>query len=193
MVNIFGDNGSNSSVGLPKNMKLLQKVKVTKGKYEPHYDQIQESYKLGFTPYRVHHNKNGTFVSPVRIYDDSIYVLDDSGSFNIAHRTMENYNSHLVYAKEIDPTTDTDDAEVVGLIGPRGPPGHIGPQGKRGLTGLKGDEGPIGKRGPVGAIGPDGPQGEIGPQGVKGDPGLKGEKGDPGPKGPSGTSSSGVS
>ena len=163
MVNIFGGSsslfkggrGPSGPVGpkgdrrprgkLPDNIKLLKKVKVTEGKYESHSNQIQESYRLGFTPCRVHRNDNGTFASPVRVYDNKVFVLDNSGAFQINGRLMEDYNSYLVYAEEVDPTTD--DGGAVGLIGPQGPPGHVGPQGKRSP---QGDDGPPGKRGSIG-------------------------------------------
>ena len=138
-----GDRGPRGK--LPDNIKLLKKIKVTKGHYRPHINQIQESYRLGFTPYREHTNGAGTFVSPIRIYDNNVYVLDDTGDFNISGRTMENYHSSLVYAEEVNATADN--GEAVGLVGPPGPPGHVGPQCKRGP---QGDDGPPGKRGAIG-------------------------------------------
>ena len=30
---------------------------------------------LGFTPYRLHKNVDGTFVTPIRVYDGKVYVL----------------------------------------------------------------------------------------------------------------------
>ena len=122
---------------LPKNITLLKRVTVTKGEWQTYSDKIQHSYKLGFTPFRVHHNLNGKFTTPIRIYDNKVYVSDDSGAFNIGGRRMEAYNSYLVHAEEVDPTAD--DGEAVGLIGPQGPRGHVGPQGKRGP---QGDDGP---------------------------------------------------
>ena len=32
---------------------------------------------LGYTPYRLHKNADGTFVIPILVYDGKVYVLDD--------------------------------------------------------------------------------------------------------------------
>ena len=41
-------------------------VVTTLGKYGDYTNEIQQSYEPGFTPYRLHTNVDGTFVTPVR-------------------------------------------------------------------------------------------------------------------------------
>ena len=71
MVNVFGDSTTS------RNLQVVKKVVVTDGKFKDYSDEIQQSYELGFTPYRRHKNVDGTFVTPTRIYDGRVYVLDD--------------------------------------------------------------------------------------------------------------------
>ena len=182
MVNVFGDNGSRSSVGLPKNTKLVREVKKSSGLFKDYIEQIKKSIQLGFIPYRYEVHGSITMPCYMFVYQGRIFQF---GTPNYHLKEIENYRctpkEYLTYWEEV--ANDDDDGSVTMIVGPQGP---CGPQGKRGLTGLKGEEGPAGKRGPIGAIGPDGPKGGIGPQGMKGDPGPKGEKGDPGSEGPQG-------
>ena len=64
MVDVFGGGprsmqGLRGPRGLPgpsgrlPNVKVLKKVTFTKGKYTDYIKEIQESYKLGATPYRL--------------------------------------------------------------------------------------------------------------------------------------------
>ena len=43
---------------------MVKKVVVTEGKFMDYSDEIQQSYVLGSTPYRLHKNVDGTFVTP---------------------------------------------------------------------------------------------------------------------------------
>ena len=54
---------------------------------------------LGFTPYRLHKNVDGTFVNPIRVYDGKVYVLDDVATMEVGDRylTTDIINSKLVY------------------------------------------------------------------------------------------------
>ena len=52
MVNVFGDS---IAIG-PGNLQVVRKVVVTKGKFKDYCNEIQQSYELGFTPYRLHKN-----------------------------------------------------------------------------------------------------------------------------------------
>ena len=62
MVNIFG--GSIASG--PGNLQVVKKVVVTvHSRFGDYIDEIQQSYEPGFTPYRLHTNSNGTFVTPI--------------------------------------------------------------------------------------------------------------------------------
>ena len=79
MVNVFGD----SVVSGSGNLQMVKKVVVTKGKLKDYVDEIQQSYVLGFTPYRLHKNTDGTFVTHIRYYDRKVYVLDDVATMEI--------------------------------------------------------------------------------------------------------------
>ena len=58
-------------------LQVVKKVILTKGKFKDYWNEIQQSYVLGFTPYRLYKNPDGTFVTPIRYYDGKVYVLDD--------------------------------------------------------------------------------------------------------------------
>ena len=49
MVNVFGDSVGNRS----GNLQVVKKVVETKGKCEDYWNEIGQSYALGFTPYRL--------------------------------------------------------------------------------------------------------------------------------------------
>ena len=97
MVNVFGD----SIVSVPGNLQVVKKVAVTEGKFKDYSDEILQSYELGFTPYRLHKNADGTFVSvaPIRVYDGKVYVLDDVSTMDIGDRdlTTDEINGKLIY------------------------------------------------------------------------------------------------
>ena len=69
MVNVFGD----SIASGPRNLQVAKKVIVTEGKFKDYGGEIQQSYELGFTPYRIHKNTDGTFVTSIR-YCDGRYM-----------------------------------------------------------------------------------------------------------------------
>ena len=62
MVNVFGDTSGQ------RNLQMVKKVVVTKGKFNDYMDEIRQSYELGFPTYRLHTNAEGTFVTPIRVY-----------------------------------------------------------------------------------------------------------------------------
>ena len=77
----------------------------------------------GFTPYRLHQTVDGTFGTPIRVYDGNVYVLNDVA-------TMEVGDQYL--------TTDIiSSSDIVALQGDRGP------SRARGLKGDSGDKGPV--------------------------------------------------
>ena len=76
MVNVFGD-----SVG--------KKVVVTKGKFKDYMDEIRQSYELGFTPYRLHTNVEGKFVTPIHVYSGKVNVLDVVATMEIGGHQIE--------------------------------------------------------------------------------------------------------
>ena len=84
MVNVFGDSVA-SGTG---NLQMAKKVE-TKDKYKDYWNEIQQSYELGFTPYRLHTNVDSIYVTPIRVYDGSVYVLDDVATDKIS--------SNLIY------------------------------------------------------------------------------------------------
>ena len=90
---------------------------------------------LGFTPYRLHKNVDGTFVTPIRVYDGKVYVLDDVATMEVGDRylTTDIINSKLVYFVKGDGSS----GDIVALQGDRGP------SGARGLKGDSGDKGPL--------------------------------------------------
>ena len=177
MVNEFGD----SIASAPGNL-LVKKVVLTKGKFKDYWNEIQQSYELGFTPYRLHKNADGTFVTPIRYYDGKVYVLDDSATMEIGdwHLETDEISSKLVYLVK------GDGCSGVALQGDRGP------SGTRGLKGTSGDKGPVGSRGPAGKRGAEGHEcppgniGKMGPVESKGDIGAHGEKCDKGDTGGAG-------
>ena len=110
---------------------------------------------LGFTPYRLHKNADGTFVTPNRVYDGKVYVLDDAATMEVGDRDFitDIINSKLVYF------VNGDGSSGVALQGDRGP------SGARGLKRDSGGKEPVGSRGPTGkrgVEGPESPPGKIG-------------------------------
>ena len=81
MVNVFGGNIASG----PGNLQVVKKVVVTLGKRKDYRDEIQQSY-VGFTSYRLHKNIDGTFVTPIRVYDGKVYALDDVATMEVGDR-----------------------------------------------------------------------------------------------------------
>ena len=164
MVNVFGV--------WQGNLQVVKTFVVTEGKFKDYTDEIQQSYELGFTPYRLHTNADGTFVTPIRYYDGKVYVLYDVATVEVGdwHLETDTISSKLVYF-------------VKGNIGPRGV------HGAKGLRGVAGIQGPLGVQGPVGSTGEQGergPKGNYVIQGLDGDKGDRGERGERGVKGEKG-------
>ena len=70
-----------------------------KGKIKDYVDEIQQSYELGFTPYRLHTNADGTFVTSIRVYNGKVYVLDDVATIEVSNWYLETdtISSKLIY------------------------------------------------------------------------------------------------
>ena len=68
---------------LEVDLQLVKKVVATVGQYEDYWAEINQSYVLGFPPYRVHTNVDGTFVTLIHYYDGRVYVLDDVATMDI--------------------------------------------------------------------------------------------------------------
>ena len=154
---------------------MVKKVVITKGKFKDYMDEIQQSYELGFTPYRLHKNQYGIYGIPIRVYDESVYVLDNVATMDVSDWYLETDTSKLVYFVKGD---------VGSGVTPQG-----GPSGTRGLKGKSDDQVSIGSRGSVGKRGIERPgglpgkNGKMGPVGSKAEIGArceKGEKGDAG-------------
>ena len=96
MVNVFGENVGN---GGPVDLQVAKKVIVTKGQYKDYANEIRQSYELGFPPYRLHTNEDGTFVTPIRVYDGRVYVLYDVATMQVTTRSIatDKLSSKLVY------------------------------------------------------------------------------------------------
>ena len=60
-------------------------------------NEIQQSYQLGFTPYRLHKNQYGIYVTPIRVYDESVYVLENVATMNVSEWYLEVGSSKLIY------------------------------------------------------------------------------------------------
>ena len=138
----------------------MKKVVTTVSTFGDYNDEIQQSYGFGFTPYRLHTNEVGTYVTPIRVYDGSVYVLDEVATMEVTNRkSATDDNNMLIYFVECD------DGSGVALQGDRGPSGIRGLKGDSGGQGPSGRQGPIGKRGAVGPGGSRGKIGKIGPPG----------------------------
>ena len=70
MVNVFGD----SIASGPGNLQVVKKVVATVGQFKDYIDEIQQSYEIGFTHYRLHTNEVGSFVTPIRVYSGRVFV-----------------------------------------------------------------------------------------------------------------------
>ena len=145
---------------------------VTEGKFKEYSVEIQQSYVLEFTPYRLHKNADGTFVIHIRVYDGKVYVLDD-----VATMEWMKYSKLVYFAKG-------DGSSGVAL---QGDSGNKGPVGRRGPTGKRGVAGPEGPPAKTGQMGPVGSRGEIGARGEKDDKGDTGDVGQQKPIGPQGS------
>ena len=111
MVNVFGDSVASGQ----GNLQMVKKVVVTKGKFNDYSDEIRQSYELGFTPYSLHTNVDGVFVTPIRVYS----VLNNVATMEIGNRQIGTYeiSSKLVYLAK------GDGGSVAALQGYRGPSG----------------------------------------------------------------------
>ena len=160
---------------------MVKKVVTTVGQFKDHIDEIQQSYELGFAPYRLHRDAEGTFVTPIRVYDGRVYVLDDVATMEVSNRHIatDTVSSKLIYFVK----SDGGCGDIVALQGDRGP------AGVRGLKGDSSDRGPVGSRGPTGNRGAERPEvppgkiGNTGPVGGHGGIGARGEKVDKGDTG----------
>ena len=85
MVNVFGNSIASGPEG---NLQVVKKVVTTVGRFGDYIDEIVQSYVLGFTPYRLHTNVDGTFVTPIRTYDGHAYVLDDVTTMKVTTRKI---------------------------------------------------------------------------------------------------------
>ena len=157
----------------PGNLQVVRKVVVTEGKLKNYWNEIQQSYELGFTPYRIHKNTDGTFVTPIRYYVGWVCVLDNVATMEVGDRSL------------------TEDRRgPSGARGLKGDSGDKGPVGSQAPSGIRGVEGPEGPPGMIGKMGPVGSKGGIGAYGEKGDKGDIGVVGQQGPIGPRGSTGS---
>ena len=101
-------------------------VVTTMGQFKDYYAEIHQSHVLGFPPYRLHSDVDGTFATPIRTYDWRVYALDDVSTMDVTDRYIatDTIRSELVYFVE------GDGGSGVALQGGRG---------SSGVKGLKGD------------------------------------------------------
>ena len=97
---------------------MVKKVVVTVGKFKDYIDEIRQSYELGFTPYRLHMNKYGIFVTPIRVYDGDVIVLDNVATMKVGDRHLATVGI-LIYFVKGDGSSGGGD--IVALRGDRGP------------------------------------------------------------------------
>ena len=92
---LFGESVGSGSV----DFQLMKKVVTTVGTFGDYIDEIWQSYELGFTPYRLHTNSYGTFVTPIRVYDGRVYVSDDETTMQVSNRKIatDKISSKLIY------------------------------------------------------------------------------------------------
>ena len=101
---------------------MVKKVVTTVGQYKDYIDEMQQSYVLGFTPYRLHTNGDGTFVTPIRTYDGQVYVLDDVATMKV---TVWYIASDTISSKQVV-KGDVGGGDMVTLHGDRAPLGAKG-------------------------------------------------------------------
>ena len=54
--------------------------------------------ELGFTPYRLHTSGYGTFFTPIRVYNERVYVLDDVATLQVTARNIATVdNNKIIY------------------------------------------------------------------------------------------------
>ena len=68
----------------------------TVGRFRDYIAEIQQSDELGFTPYRLHKRPDGTFVTLIRVYRGSVYVLDDVTTMVVTARQIAKDGSKLI-------------------------------------------------------------------------------------------------
>ena len=93
MVNVFGDSVASG----PGNLQMAKKVVVTKGTFKDHIDEIQQSFELGSIPYRLHTNPYATYITPIRVYDERVHVLDNVATMDVTDLHLIEDVSKLVY------------------------------------------------------------------------------------------------
>ena len=81
------------------NLQMVNKVVVTKGKYKNYWNEIRQSYELGFTPCRLHTNVDGIYILPPFVFMMGVYVLDDVATMEIGgcQIEMDEISSKLIY------------------------------------------------------------------------------------------------
>ena len=118
MVNVFGDSIASGQEG--GNLQVVKRVVTTVGKYGDYTKEIQQSYELGFSPYRLHTNGDGTFVTLIRAYEVKVIVLDDVSRMEVSNRqvAVDTISSKLIYFVKASGGGD-----MFALLGDRGPTG----------------------------------------------------------------------
>ena len=85
------------------NIVSIEKVVHKTGKYEDYVAEINESYHLGWTPFREVKRDWGKACNPVRCYKTKVYVSDDTGAYSIGDVNLKSGGFLIVY-KQIPDT-----------------------------------------------------------------------------------------
>ena len=51
---------------------MVKKFVTIVGTFGDYINEIQQSYQLGFPPYRLHTKPEGVYVAPIRVYDGHV-------------------------------------------------------------------------------------------------------------------------
>ena len=165
---------------------------TTVGQFKDYYAEIQQSYVL--TPYRLHTDVDGTFITPFGTYDWRVYVMINVITMDVTDRHIETdtISSKLIYFVKGDGGSgvalqgDRGPSRTRGLKGDSGGQESVGSQGPAGKRDTEGPEGPPGKIGKMGSVRSKGDVGARGGKGDKGDTGGVGQQGAIGPRGSTG-------
>ena len=77
---------------------MVKKVVVSKDQYKDYRNEIRQCYELGFTPFRLYTNTDGTFVTPICVCG-KVYALYDDATMRFGECVIETntISSKLVY------------------------------------------------------------------------------------------------
>ena len=131
----------------PGNLQMVKKVVVTEGNFKDYSDEIQHEH--GFTPYRLHKNADGTFVTHILWWEGICWAM--LPRWRLVIEILHEINSKLIYFVKCDGSSDVAlqgsgvSSRARGLKGGSGDKGSVGSRGSTGKRNVEGHEGPPGK------------------------------------------------